>query len=102
MERFQKSRNVPSPILDTYIIKVRLFMSNAERELADLIGICEFCKTILCISKIFNAVFNKKSWRVSMKFFINACTGENQLFKKECHLLSLGFIIESLGGLNFH
>ena len=63
-------------------------MSNAERELADLIGICEFCKTILCISKIFNAVFNKKSRRVSMKFFINACTGENQLFKKECHLLS--------------
>jgi len=23
-----------------------------------------------------------------MKFFIYACTGENQLFKKECHLLS--------------
>jgi len=36
----------------------------------------------------FNAVFNEKSRRVSIKIFIYACTGENQLFTKECHLLS--------------
>ena len=57
-------------------------MSNAERELSDLK--LKFVNFV----RFFNAVFNEKSRRVSMSFFIYACTGENQLFKKECHLLS--------------
>ena len=64
-------------------------MSNAERELTDFkLEFVNFVKKKSRISKIFNAVFNEKSRRVSMKFFIYACTGENQLYKKECHLLS--------------
>ena len=51
-------------------------------------GICEFCEKIRAFVRFFNAVLNEKSRRVSMKFFIYACTGENQLFTKECHLLS--------------
>ena len=76
-------------------------MSNAERELTDLtLEFVNFVKKNSLISKIFQCSANEKSRRVSMKFFIYACTGENQLFKKECHLLSDK--LESLGGLNFH
>ena len=64
-------------------------MSNAERELTDLkLEFVNFVKKIRAFLRFFNAVFNEKSRRVSMKFFIYACTGENQLFTKECHLLS--------------
>ena len=64
-------------------------MLNAERELTDLkLEFVNFVKKIRAFLRFFNAVFNEKFRRVSMKFFIYACTGENQLFTKECHLLS--------------
>ena len=64
-------------------------MSNAERELTDLkLEFVNFVKKIRAFLRFFKAVLNEKSRRVSMHFFIYACTGENQLFKKECHLLS--------------
>ena len=63
-------------------------MSNAERELTDLkLEFVNFVKKICAILRFFDAVFYEKSRPVSMKFFIYACTGENQLFKKECQCI---------------
>ena len=77
-------------------------MSNAERELTDLkLEFVNFVKKIRAFLRFFNAVFNEKSRRVSMSFLFMLAQVKTSFLKRNV-ICALGFIIESLGGLNFH